>query len=233
MGGKMSYLIREAATLMKKTPAVIILLSLILMLSGACSNTSKVNTSAELTPKISEAAEETGKELSRGTWNDDVYTNEFAGIQFTLPEGWLVATDEEIANIMGMGAEVMGDDAKWAMEAAKQASIYDMMAQDPVKMNNVSIMFQNLSMSVGGTNISEKDYLEILEAQMKGIETLDYTYGDPYETTINGVTFQTLRAETNNIAQYYMVHRQDKYMVAVILTLVDDTDIEDILAQFI
>ena len=38
-------------------------------------------------------------ELSRGTIDGDVYTNEYLGFKFTKPESWVYSTDEEIAAI--------------------------------------------------------------------------------------------------------------------------------------
>lgn len=79
------------------------------------------------------------KEFSRGTINGDVYSNQFIGISFTKPELWVYSTDEEIANLMGISAEVL-EDGNFIMEASKLNTIYDMMVQDAMTGNNIIIL---------------------------------------------------------------------------------------------
>jgi hypothetical protein len=240
---------------MKKIPTVIFTLSLILAIFSACktqpqqtpSPSAKVETSApaSATPKASAPAETTPKAsapaesiapagLDRGTWTGKVYTNDFAKIKFTLPEGWVAATDEEIAALMGQASDLFTDKQKWLIESAKLTTIYDMMVQDPETMNNISVMFENLSLSPGGTKVTEKAYLDMVTSQLASLETMTYTFDEPYKTKVNGVDYDTVRASEAEIGitQYYMVRRQDNYMVALIITVVGDTKIDDILANF-
>jgi hypothetical protein len=207
--------------------------------SAPVETTTKVSAPVESTPKASPPVETPAKTsaaagLDRGTWNGKVYTNAFADIKFTLPEGWVAATDEEIASLMGQAADIFTDKEKWYIESAKLTTIYDMMVQDPATMNNVSVMFENLSLSPGGLKITEADYLEIVTTQLASLETMKYTFDKPYKTTINGVVYDTVRAteENINITQYYLVHKQDNYMVALIITTAGDTKIDDILTSF-
>jgi hypothetical protein len=202
---------------MKKTLALLLSLALILALCGGCLFNGGLD-----------------RKLVRGSWNDDVYTNEFADIRFTLPEGWLAATDEEIANLMGLAAETLEDEDKWAVEAAKLTTVYDMMAQDPATGNNIIVMFENLSMVIGGTSMSEEDYLKSAKEQVASMSLMDYTFNEPYHTEIGGVQYLTSRADSADIglSQYYLMHKQDKYMVALIVTIFDETDAEDIIGQF-
>lgn len=228
---------------------MIFALNLSLLLLSACNTqpqqtpsptaTAETSAPAETTAKASAPAEtptESGTPagLDRGTWTGNVYTNAFASIQFTLPEGWVAATDEEIAALMGQAADLFTDRQKWLVESAKLTTIYDMMVQDPVTMNNVAVMFENLSLSPGGTKVTEEDYLEIVTNQLAALETMTYTFDEPSKTTVNGVVYDTVRAveENVNITQYYMVRKQDNYMVALIITTTDDTKLDDILAYF-
>lgn len=202
---------------MKKTLALLLSLALILALCGGCLFNAGLD-----------------RKLVRGSWNDDVYTNEFADIRFTLPEGWLAATDEEIANLMGLAAETLEDEDKWAVEAAKLTTVYDMMAQDPATGNNIIVMFENLSMVIGGTSMSEEDYLESAKEQVASMSSMDYTFNEPYHTEIGGVKYLASRADSADIglSQYYLMHKQNKYMVALIVSIFDETDAEDIIGQF-
>ena len=49
--------------------------------------------------------EEQKVEISMGNWNNNVYTNDFLGLKFNLPEGWTYSSDEEIAEMMNLGIE--------------------------------------------------------------------------------------------------------------------------------
>lgn len=163
-----------------------------------------------------------------------MYSSEFAGLQFTMPEGWLAGTDEEIANLMGIGAEYLSDAQKWATESAKLSTIYDMMAQDPVTGNNVMVMFENLSMAIGGSKLDEAGYFDVVKKQLENVEDLEYTFNDPFDATAGSIEFYTVQANETSVGldQYYMMHKMDNYMVVMIITIVDDTKLEDILANF-
>jgi len=45
-------------------------------------------------------------DLDRGEWNGNVFTNEFFGLTFNMPNDWLAASDAEIADLLGIGSEV-------------------------------------------------------------------------------------------------------------------------------
>ena len=40
------------------------------------------------------------KKLTRGTWTGDEYANEFAGGRFTMPEGFVKLSDEELSEAL-------------------------------------------------------------------------------------------------------------------------------------
>lgn len=223
---------------------------LLLALLGACAAKPQQTPSAETpaqssaptdasasaeTPATSSDSEtaESSTGLTRGTWKDGVYTNEFTGLRYVLPEGWVVATDEQLASMMGIGAEAFGDKQKWAAETAEKTTIYDTMVQDPATQNNISILYENLAIS-GNTKISEEDYFAAVKAQMQNLEKLSYTFGELYKAKLNGVDYLVAPAveTTNKVSQYYLLHKQDKYMVCVIVSIFDDTKADEILAQF-
>ena len=39
-----------------------------------------------------------------GTWDGNIYTNEYLGLRFIMPGDWFIATDDEIADAMEFGA---------------------------------------------------------------------------------------------------------------------------------
>ena len=172
--------------------------------------------------------------LTKGGWNDGVYTNDFSGISFELPEGWVAATDEELASLMGIAADSLEDDQQWILEAAEQAAMYDALAQDPERGNNVLIYFGNLSVIGGAEGLSEEDYLEMTKQLLTGMEQYQYTFDEPYKTTIGGKAYLAVRAEEVNqgLAQYYLIRIQDGYVVGITVTIIDETNIDEIIAYF-
>ena len=58
------------------------------------------------------------KKLTRGTWTGDEYANEFAGVRFTMPEGFVKLSDEELSEALSLGQEFIDateDELKLAM----------------------------------------------------------------------------------------------------------------------
>jgi hypothetical protein len=237
---------------MKRSLTVFVAIGLITVFLGACKTLTQQKPSlsppvtagapAETTvqaskppesPSPSPAGSTAPAGLDRGVWDANVYTNAFAKLMFTLPEGWAAATDEQIAALMGQAADILTDKQKWLAESAKLTTIYDMMAQDPVTASSVAVMFENLSVS-GGTKLTEEEYLDLVTQQMAALETMNYTFEEPYETTIGGAAYKTVQAyeETNKVTQFYMVRKQDQYMVILLITIAGDTKIDDILAYF-
>lgn len=219
--------------MLKKFYTTAIALSLILTLLSACAAMDQDDENFGSPTVEVTSSDETNGGPSRGVWNNGIYRSEFSGINFTLPNGWSAATDEEIANLLGISADILGDDKQWIIESAKLTTIYDMMATDPVTNNNLMIIFENLSLS-GSTNISEKDYYEITTTQLETVESLDYTIDEPYTTDINGIAYLTGHCyETNyGISQHYFIRHQGNYMITIIVSIFDGSNINDILKQF-
>lgn len=81
----------------------------------------------------------TSKTLAAGATVGDTYINEFMGIGFTLPEGWVFATDEEIAEIMGRGKTLLSEDYGTLLDAS---GIYcDMIAYSP-EGDNIAVTIE-------------------------------------------------------------------------------------------
>lgn len=182
-------------------------------------------------PPINETVELGGP--VRGTWSGNVYSSEFSGLSFTLPEGWVKSSDEEIAALLGIAEETLTDEEAWMLEAARLTSIYDMLAMNSLTGDNVIIMYENIALTTGGMQISETDYLEILEAQLQSVQGTSYQFDDVYETDLSGMTFSVLPSydATSQLNQYYAVRMQDDYMIALVITAQFE-DFDEIMACF-
>ena len=139
---------------MKKIISIILVLAMILVLA-ACGSSKKSNS----TPNLGSAGN-SGK-ASRGTIIGDNYSNYFAELNFTKPSDWEYYTDEQIAQTMNVGVDMIKDEYQKLLETT--GSLYDMMVMDPGTGTNVSVMFENLAVT-GSTGMSADEYLNALKA---------------------------------------------------------------------
>jgi hypothetical protein len=185
------------------------------------------NSSTDTTPPA-----QTG--IERGKWTGNTYESAFTGITFTMPEGWVAATAEEIAQLIGITADVLSDEQKWMIESAKLTTIYDMFVQNTSTNNNVMVLVENLALSAGGTAVTEEEYLDAVMQQLTAVPNMKYTFEDPTSTSVGSKTYLSVKCfeESNEFSQYYFVRRQDDYMIGIIASIFDESGIDTILAQF-
>ena len=106
-------------------------------------------------------------EPSRGVWNNDIYTNEYLGLRFVLPYSWFAASDAEMAELMGLGAEIMqsaGTSLPDELWDTIDTSLHEMMATSMFAGANVQILFERLGFPLG--RISTEDYIEMAIEQL-------------------------------------------------------------------
>ena len=173
-------------------------------------------------------------ELSRGTIEGNVYKNDYLGFQFTKPDSWVYSTDEEIAAVTNMGAELLGENFKEALE--NNPSIYDMMVVDSITRNNINIGYENLSKTLS-SNITEEQYVEALKRQFENISAISITFPDTYDTVKLGENEFTrvICSATSygvEMTQVYYLHKIDGYMAFIIVTIQDGDTVADIEAMF-
>lgn len=178
---------------------------------------------------------EDGKSFSRGVWTDNVYTNEFAELSFTLPDGWVAASEEEMAQLMGVTAEML-EGANLDSALATLQIIYDMQVTDATTRDNINIIFENLARS-NSSDITEEEYLEFSKNSMSGMTNLDYSFGDDIgKQTLGGNEYFYVDAHVTangvEIYQRIFVKKIDKYMVNITVTNIGSEDFDDIIANF-
>lgn len=194
-----------------------------------------------------EAAEEEGAQeevrdsdapaepLARGQWDGDTFINTYTDITFRLPEGWVASTNEELAAIMGVDAELLQDSGlQFDEKLLELQNVYDMMAHETATGSNVIVMYENLALTAGGTSFGEQDYLELLKSQITAEEIMNYQLGDVYDQEIGGNRFAVLPVEASDmgVSQYHCVRKSDKCMVYLILTVLGDRSVDDVIGYF-
>ena len=156
--------------------------------------------------------------FARGSWDGTVYTNDSLGLTVTVPEGWKIADDEELAAVMGLTIEFL-----------KAQNLCEMKAVDPNYGTNVIIMAENLAVSVGGTSYDEKAYSDTVINTLP--EEYGYEFSEPETVTIGGRDYYLLQgtAQEGVLGQDFLFTRIGNHMVSVILSyspaLVENADL--------
>lgn len=173
--------------------------------------------------------QETKKELSRGKWEGDVYTSEFAELKFTLPDGWTRSTDEEIAATMQLGEEILADEEKYNSELEKLTTVYDMMVKSADKTANMQVLMEKTTYDVDA-------YVTSLKEGLEEVQSIPYEVGETTETTISGNTYKAITATVEmsgvKMEQSYYIRVEGDYMVVIIVTTAGDITVSEIISNF-
>lgn len=175
------------------------------------------------------------KELIRGACVAHIYASEYANLMFSAPESWQYASDTEMAEIMGVGMDVLEDSDRNLNEQLLELKvIYDMMAVNSITGSNVSVLYENLALSLGGLRMTEEEYLDTCKENLESMQTMEYKFGGVTELQIGTDTYKAFVAEIPDlgVSQYYCARKVDKYMLCVIITLFGEDDIDTILDHF-
>lgn len=174
----------------------------------------------------------------RGTWNKGVYTNNFLGLSYKLQEGWVAATDAEILALMGVGAELVGQQDILEQILATQQTIYDFYVTNTNTGSSMQITFENLSLTIGGLSYSERDYANAVTQQLQNVAGMTYTFGAYENITLADKTFLKVPATVAysgiSMQQHYYIYKKGNYMCCIILTCApgDTQTPEQIMASF-
>lgn len=163
-----------------------------------------------------------GVKFSRGTAENGVYTNSFAGLKFTPPEDWTFSSEEEIDEMMGISMDE-SDASALEKKYAEMVTIYDMVATAPDGVN-VIIMYQNLGMVPGGSKMTEQDYADVFIESLPEQFGDDISVGEVFTTEMAGKTWTVIPASVYDglmFQDYYML-KVDKYIAVICFTNVED-----------
>ena len=198
--------------------------------SEAADQTESEAAPAEETETSAEAGAEAGAEMeaeaagekpAAGTWEGNVYTDPFAGIQLTIPEGWTAADSAAMESMFG--------------STETDEGIYSMMAFHAESGENVIMMYENLDETAGILQgiTDEAAYFSAIE---DGLVDQGFTVdGEPTEQTIGDHTYlcekTSMESDGVEIDQYYMIRKIDSYMFCIIFSLQGGASLEDCLAM--
>ena len=119
-------------------------------------------TEIETEPDDDTAPDDTPK-ISRGTWDGNVYTNDYAGIIFTLPDGWEVSNTPPTRSIFGKFEDEYASFPEFMDECI---AINDIYVAEPNTMANISIAYKNLKYINKEKPMTGQEYLEFEKDNM-------------------------------------------------------------------
>lgn len=182
-----------------------------------------VETEEETEPE--EEAEQEEVTAERGTVEGSVYTNESMGIQLTLPEGSTLLSDEEIADVVGSGADLMeeaGTDED-ALANSLSGTVYDIIAVTADEAANIQIIMEDTE-NTAGRALSAEEYAQAMASSLKvayasaGVEVGET---EMTEETLGGMKFTKVSVDISGLNQEYYSHQVGKYMLVFAVTYVD------------
>lgn len=200
---------------LKSMLAIVLTASMLFVLSG-CGNKEEEKATND-NEKTNIEQENKTVEFSMGSWSDNVYSNDFLGLKFKLPNGWKYSSDEEIAEMMSLGTELLNDEQKAAAEISKLNNAYYMVANDPNTGDNISIISEKPAMEV-----TTEFYINQLKTQLQNVNTINYEIGETSKETVAGKECDTLTVDASmsgvKMTQRYYIYKVDKYVVCIIST---------------
>ena len=204
------------------------------MPSEVASGAAPASSAAVSSTAPASSAVEEAMALGRGTWSGSTFTNTNTGVTVTVPDTWLMASDDDLAqNCLSVDGATF---TAWTEEDfAAQQIIPDAMAQDPATGNNFSVQYENLAVATGGTSVDANKYLEIAKAQLANTG-IEYTYNDVTTTTLNGIEYAVLPLDGvysgTAFKQYLACRRWNDYIVLITFTVMDGTDASTFYGMF-
>ncbi|MCL2842401.1 MAG: hypothetical protein FWE28_02900 [Oscillospiraceae bacterium] len=178
----------------------------------------------------------------RGVWDGDIFTSEYLGLQFEKPEDWVVATDEDIMQVMGLlddgllGDDFFGEgvDTARLFEVFDITTVHDIMVTDPATGSNIQIAYERLIFPAN--RMSAAEYIEALGDMLvtMGMEINQFS-----ETTrLGNSDWYSLEAVMDihgmELLGRYLISVQDGFARIITITYSGDTPelAEDMIARF-
>lgn len=170
--------------------------------------------------------------VSRGTWENDVYSNEYMDFSFAQPEGWDHSTDTQMAELFSVGPSALTEEGTFDYDLEKEQNIYDMFCMEPLSGNSVAIMYEKLFVDV-----TMDAYLEIVKAQIAPEDPNDdIEFVDEGTVTIAGQEYNYFEIEyvSTGARQTYSIRQIGDHMTVILITDAnpDDTSKATIIEYF-
>lgn len=191
-------------------------------------------------------------EFKAGVRTDKDYTSEWLGIKYTLKDGYVMMTDEQLEQAMKIGADNITANTTAATTAtttgntaanntttasttgttavAKNESAYEMAATKTETGESIMIIAEKMSIS-----LNESQYEQAFKSQLKNT-TMNPTYKQTTTRNVAGIDFAdvsySFTQDNLTINQTVLLKSMGNRMVAITLTYKSEDVLNEMLAGF-
>ncbi|MDR0917996.1 MAG: hypothetical protein LBM93_01900 [Oscillospiraceae bacterium] len=197
-------------------------LVLLLLATTACSGTKE--TGSQTAAK---------GDIQTGTWSEDgtVFTNEWSGIKFTLPDGYVAASEEELAEMSGASQETVAEgsnDLAASVDMARTAYDFVVQPSDGTGLPYMMLVYEDRGLSVAMNSIDENGYIDdVILTELKAAEAQGMVFSEIERTTatVAGAKWTCGKYSINDGAgfQEYYLRKVGSVMYGLSITYYQDT----------
>lgn len=163
-----------------------------------------------------------------GVFTEDGYESEVADFCYVTPNGGKLATERELAELIGISNELMSGSFKdWKLYYEKQATVYDMLASMP-SGSNVNVIWSRVAKET-----TEQEMIDRAILDLESLEFMDVTVREGTNvSTIAGREYTRFVAETTmndiDMIQEYYVNVENGQCISITLTYFEGMDADRI-----
>ena len=171
-----------------------------------------------------------------GQRTEEGYRSDWIGLEYTAGSAMVLATDEEIASMMNIteGSTTLGVAGQHASDADSITTLYEMVAVNVTTQANLFICVEKLVLS----SITEEQYAAAVQSQIESLYAgYTITYRENRERQLCGLAFLEMGYYLEGddgfaIHQSYLVRKQGNRMIGIVLSCMDESELETLLSGF-
>jgi len=177
---------------------------------------------------------------TRGTWNENVFTSEYLGLQITVPPSpWRAFSTAEIATLHGLTAAQIGTEPSIPHELWNNPGIItDLYLHHTETAASIELTFQKIPQHAYNFSLYEhlRHYGEIEMAQAAGMR-LESSFEITGTTTLAGIDWLTKRSEfaisgSAPVVTVHLTSQNGGYLRCLKFVVDDDYEFQEILLWF-
>ena len=199
------------------------------VLAGCGGNKESASTNTSTTAPTTTVATQAASTFKQGTRTDKEYKSEWLGIKYTLPENYIMMTDEQLKQAAKVGAEITGSNTGQMLDNVDMASMFEMYATNPTG-ESVIMVAEKLPIT-----FNETQYAELIKSHIKQTD-VSAVLKDITTREIGGVTFTELGTsmtlDGQKLYQTAFLKQLDDRMVVITCTCTKEDGLNTMLAGF-
>lgn len=183
-----------------------------------------------------------GAKYSKGTLTDSGFESEWMGIRFNAPEGYVVATQEELDSFISAGQdfveEAYEENGQKVINYNDVTTVYELMTYLP-DPENPAAGDPNLSLAAEKTTLSVDKYIEALKSQMETLFSgVPITWDDAVSAKVGGLDCDKYTATMDygfaTMNQSYYITKKDGRMIYFIVSYTPEheADVDTLMSAF-